>query len=65
MSPTAPTIEHRDLVRDLCDIEEGLSEWEVGFVESIARRVEDGERALTARQALMGHAILGRFRDDS
>lgn len=27
----------RKLVKDLCDIEEGLTDWEVDFVESLGR----------------------------
>lgn len=34
----------RELVQYLCDIEEGLTDWEVRFVESISKHVlEQGE----------------------
>lgn len=29
-------------VQDLLDLESGLSSWEVGFIESIVRQLEDG-----------------------
>ncbi|RKY12684.1 MAG: hypothetical protein DRP65_00565 [Planctomycetota bacterium] len=37
----------RDMLSDLLDIEEGLSDWEIGFVESLSRW--DGD--FTERQA--------------
>lgn len=39
-----------DLVRELCDIESGLSDWEVEFVENVARRVLDEHLSLSPRQ---------------
>jgi hypothetical protein len=38
-----------DLAAELCAIEEGLSEWEIEFVESIMRRVDRGQ-TLTEKQ---------------
>lgn len=32
-----------ELVDELCDIESGLSEWEIRFVESVAKRVNDSQ----------------------
>ena len=40
----------RELVDALCDIERGLTDWEVEFVEGIARQVHDEKRALTPKQ---------------
>lgn len=48
-----------ELVDALCAIDEGLSEWEVEFVESVAARVHDDRRVLTEKQ----RAIAERIRD--
>lgn len=32
--------EDRELVQALCEIDEGLSEWEVNFIESLGKQVE-------------------------
>ncbi len=42
--------EDADLVQQLCDIESGLSDWEVGFVESVAAQVLDDGGWLSAAQ---------------
>lgn len=48
----------KEIVRKLCSIEHGLSEWEVGFVESIASRVIDNEQPLTEKQRERAMIIL-------
>jgi len=40
----------RDLADQLCEIDHGLTEWEVDFVEGIARQVHNEKRALTPKQ---------------
>ncbi len=40
----------RRLVDELCEIEYGLSKWEVDFVESIAKQVHDDKKRLTPGQ---------------
>ncbi len=40
----------RKLVDALCEIEEGLTDWEVDFVEGVAKQVHDDRRALTPDQ---------------
>ncbi len=40
----------KQLVERLCEIDSDMSEWEVGFVESIASWVKDKERSLTTKQ---------------
>lgn len=44
-------------IADLCSIEEGLSEWEVNFVESIANQYAR-QSCLTDRQRMMVDKIL-------
>lgn len=60
--------EHRDLVDELCEVEFGLSQWEVEFVESLARTLERGFH-LTQAQYDKGTEILNRVQslddDDS
>lgn len=50
----------RGLVEDLCAIESGLTEWEVAFVESVAKQVIDRRRPLTDKQRATGERILVR-----
>lgn len=40
----------RDLVDALCDINSGLNDWEVEFVEGIARQVHDEKKGLSPKQ---------------
>lgn len=56
----------RLLVTHLCDIDSGLNDWEVDFVEGIAKQVLDTNRALTTKQRIIGEMILkkGEFEDD-
>ena len=42
-------IDHAELVEDLLEVESGLSDWEVDFIESISRSIEEYGR-LTDRQ---------------
>ncbi len=52
--------EDTSLVDELCAIERGLNDWELRFVESITRWVEDGS-PLTGRQRTKGEEILARL----
>lgn len=54
--------EDEAIVRELCDIESGLSSWELDFVESVARQVEDRGRSLTPSQRQKAEQILDRIR---
>ena len=49
------------LVAELCDIDEGLTRWELGFVESLAKQIENG-RALSDKQREVATRILERLR---
>lgn len=54
------TIDDDRLLTDkLCDIDEGLNEWEVNFVESIAKQTERGE-ILTPAQREKANEILDK-----
>jgi len=44
----------------LCEIDGGLSAWEVDFIESITRQVEAG-RELTEKQRDLADKLLERF----
>lgn len=51
----------RDLIRSLCDLEEGLSEWEVEFVDDIAQRMKaDPGMTLTLKQRAKATEIANR-----
>lgn len=50
----------RERTKALCEIDGGLSGWEVDFVESIAERVEGGA-TLTDKQRETADRILERF----
>lgn len=50
-----------EIVADLCEIERGMSEWEVEFVESLAKQVRSSGYALTARQREKALEILERL----
>jgi hypothetical protein len=52
---------HTALVDRLCAIDEGLTAWEVQFVESIARQVNDFGIGLTDKQWAKAMAILERL----
>lgn len=39
-----------EITKRLCDVEEGLSEWETEFVDSVRRRVLVSKQRLTPRQ---------------
>lgn len=52
--------EDTGLAVELCQIERGLSRWEVDFVESIARQVIDERRPLTSEQERKAREILAR-----
>lgn len=49
----------RDLVEELCAIEEGLTEWEVTFIEGVAASVSKGFR-LSQKQRAIAIRILGK-----
>lgn len=50
----------RDLVEELCAIEEGLTEWEVTFVESVTASVLKGFR-LSQKQRATANRILDKI----
>ena len=50
----------QELVRELCDIDSGLSAWEVEFTESVAKQVES--RPLSDKQREVVERILRRAR---
>lgn len=39
----------QELVEELCEIDHGLSDWEVGFVDSLSRWLDEND-SLTDRQ---------------
>lgn len=47
-----------ELVETLCAFDSGLSPWEVEFVESLAKWVQDEGRSLTDRQRTKALQIL-------
>lgn len=49
------------MVAELCEIDEGLTPWEVEFVESIAAQVERG-RELSDKQRSTAERIMERLR---
>jgi hypothetical protein len=55
-APFCQIDEDRALVARLCEIDDGLSEWEVRFVESVARQVLDN-RVMTATQRARAQQI--------
>lgn len=57
------TLQDRELVRALADVEDGLSEWEVEFVDHLAREARDqgsGWRGLSERQRVLAAEIAER-----
>ena len=40
----------QQLVDELCEIEYGLSDWELDFVEAVASKVYDDKKALTSKE---------------
>ena len=53
--------EDRSLVEELCDIDEGLTPWELEFVESVAKYVEGGG-FLSDKQRGIAEKIIERLR---
>lgn len=51
----------QDLVEQLLDYGGGLTEWEVQFVESIARQFEGNGRRLTEKQRRVARSIVERL----
>ncbi len=51
----------RDLVDRLCDVDHGLTDWEVRFCDDVAARVKDDGLALTLRQGAKVSEILKRL----
>lgn len=42
----------REMLDDLCNVDEGLSDWAVDFIDDLSRRAEDNPRMIfTDRQA--------------
>jgi hypothetical protein len=56
-----PSDSDKTLAKDLSNIDDGLNDWEVGFVESIVKRVEDERMPLTENQRTKGNQILERL----
>lgn len=56
-----PFWQDEENVRKALDIERGLTEWEVEFVESVGHQVIDDERALTEKQRAKLDEILKRM----
>lgn len=54
----------RELVDELCELEYGLTEWEVDFVEDVAKQVHDEKRGLSPNQLAKALEILKKFEDD-
>jgi hypothetical protein len=50
--------EDRALVDELCAIDEGLSEWEMNFADSISKQVIDGMQVLSDKQRAVAERIL-------
>ena len=48
----------QQIMKDLCQIESGLSEWEVNFVDDVTKQVEAGEK-LSGPQRKKAEQILG------
>lgn len=46
------------LVKKLCDIESGLSDWEEGFVEDVAAQVLDRHKPLSVSQRKKAEEVL-------
>lgn len=53
-----PSEEERSIVRDLCRIESGLTDWELRFVESVAKRVQTDGLPLSLKQMEIAERIL-------
>lgn len=56
----------KELTDSLCEIDRGLSDWEVDFVESLAKQVESN-RKLSDKQRTIAERILSKLSksDDS
>lgn len=39
-------IRDRELIEELCEIEDGLTSWEVGFIEDMAQKALDNPNAI-------------------
>lgn len=50
---------HTQLVKDACNIGDGLTEWETKFVDSMATWVLDEKKTMTPKQ----HATLSKILD--
>lgn len=48
----------RELVDALCDIESGLTDWEVNFVEDVATQIIDNKQLLSEAQLKKAEQIL-------
>ena len=50
-----------ELVRALCDIEDGLDEWEVKFADSVYEQCVDSGEALSVKQRMKAVKALRRL----
>ena len=57
MSVWYRTATDKELAEALCEVEEGLTAWEVEFVDSVARQVASG-RLFTPRQRSKAEQIM-------
>lgn len=48
----------KELIQALCEINEGLNDWELGFVDDIAQRALVKKEALTPRMRKKAEQIL-------
>lgn len=58
LDPDTEYADDRDRANDLLAIESGLNDWELGFVDSIAKRVLDDKKTLTSGQRQKADQIL-------
>lgn len=56
MSESQPT--DHDLVEELCEIDEGLNDWELGFIDDIAQRVLQFGEGLSPKMREKAEQIL-------
>lgn len=52
----------QELVDELCDVDDGLSAWEVDFADSLAKHLDTPGNTLTAKRRATLEAIILRVR---
>lgn len=53
--------DEKQIVEELCEIDHGLTEWEINFVEAMHTRVIDERTVMTPRQREVALNILARY----